>query len=113
QQPEGSDVRAAVKEATLEVRRPTLFGELIIAVVYLPVLTLEGVEGQLFRPMALTVLFALVGSMILSMTLTPVLASYALRAGGGVHDNRLMRGLKRVYRWLLAGALRRPKRVLG
>lgn len=67
-----------VKEAALEVRRPTLFGELIIMIVYLPILTLEGVEGKLFRPMALTVIFALVGSMILSLTLMPVLASVLL-----------------------------------
>jgi len=48
-----------LKSAALEVRRPTLFGELIIMIVYLPILTLEGVEGKLFRPMALTALFAL------------------------------------------------------
>ncbi len=67
-----------VRGAAVEVRKPTLFGELIIAIVYLPILTLEGVEGKLFRPMALTVIFALVGSMILSMTLMPVLASILL-----------------------------------
>ncbi|MGE0327268.1 MAG: efflux RND transporter permease subunit [Polyangiaceae bacterium] len=111
--PSDKDVRDAVKEATLEVRRPTLFGELIIAAVYLPVLTLEGVEGKLFRPMALTVIFAVVGSMILSMTLTPVLASYALRAGQRERDTRLVRWLKRGYGGLLEWALRRPCLVLA
>jgi hypothetical protein len=48
-----------VRDAAIEVRKPTLFGELIILIVYLPILTLEGVEGKLFRPMALTVVFAL------------------------------------------------------
>ncbi|HEX4130918.1 MAG TPA: efflux RND transporter permease subunit, partial [Pirellulales bacterium] len=67
-----------VREAAIEVRRPTLFGELIIMIVYLPILTLEGIEGKLFRPMALTVIFALAGSMILSLTLMPVLASLLL-----------------------------------
>jgi cobalt-zinc-cadmium resistance protein CzcA len=62
-----------VCQAALEVRRPTLFGELIILIVYLPILTLEGVEGKLFRPMALTVLFALGGSLVLSLTLMPAL----------------------------------------
>ena len=57
---------------------PTMFGELIIMIVYLPILTLEGIEGKLFRPMALTVIFALIGSMILSLTLMPVLASLLL-----------------------------------
>ena len=67
-----------VRDAAVEVRKPTLFGELIIMIVYLPILTLEGIEGKLFRPMALTVIFALAGSMVLSMTLMPVLASFML-----------------------------------
>jgi cobalt-zinc-cadmium resistance protein CzcA len=67
-----------IRDAAVEVRGPTLFGELIIMIVYLPILTLEGIEGKLFRPMALTVIFALLGSMILSLTLMPVLASLAL-----------------------------------
>jgi len=67
-----------VRDAAVEVRKPTLFGELIIMIVYLPILTLEGIEGKLFRPMALTVIFALLGSMVLSLTLMPVLASLVL-----------------------------------
>ncbi len=67
-----------VRDAAVEVRGPTMFGELIIMIVYLPILTLEGVEGKLFRPMALTVIFALAGSMVLSLTLMPVLASLLL-----------------------------------
>jgi len=67
-----------IRDAAVEVRKPTMFGELIIMIVYLPILTLEGIEGKLFRPMALTVIFALAGSMILSMTLMPVLASLVL-----------------------------------
>ena len=67
-----------VREAAIEVRKPTMFGELIIMIVYLPILTLEGIEGKMFRPMALTVIFALLGSMILSLTLMPVLASLIL-----------------------------------
>ena len=69
-----------MRDAAVEVRKPTLFGELIIMIVYLPILALEGVEGKMFRPMALTVIFALVGSAIVSMTVMPVLASMALRA---------------------------------
>ncbi len=55
-----------------------MFGELIIAIVYLPILALEGTEGKLFRPMALTVIFALAGSLLLSLTLMPVLAAMGL-----------------------------------
>ncbi len=67
-----------VRDAAVEVRKPTMFGELIIMIVYLPILTLEGVEGKMFHPMALTVIFALLGSMLLSVTLMPVLASLLL-----------------------------------
>ena len=72
------DKRAIVLEAALEVRRPTLFGELIILIVYLPILTLDGVAGKMFKPMALTVIFALLGSLLASLTLVPVLASLFL-----------------------------------
>src|SRR5262245_55848479 len=67
-----------IRDAAVEVRRPTMFGELIIMIVYLPILTLQGIEGKLFRPMALTVIFALAGSMVLSLTLMPALASLGL-----------------------------------
>ncbi len=68
-----------VRRATSEVRQPAIFGQLIIAVVYLPILTLEGVEGKMFRPMAWTVILVLAGSLLLSLTLVPVLASFLLR----------------------------------
>ena len=57
-----------IRDAAIEVRKPTMFGELIIAIVYLPILALQGTEGKLFRPMALTVIFALAGSLVLSLT---------------------------------------------
>ncbi|MCK6550421.1 CusA/CzcA family heavy metal efflux RND transporter [Myxococcota bacterium] len=102
-----------VRDAVHEVRKPTLFGELIIAIVYLPVLTLEGMEGKLFRPMALTVIFALAGSLLASMTLMPVLAHLGLPQRTQHRENRLLRGLLRAYRPVLAFALDRPKVVLG
>jgi cobalt-zinc-cadmium resistance protein CzcA len=69
--PPGKTKLDVIRDAAIEVRKPTMYGELIIMIVYLPILTLEGVEGKLFRPMALTVIFALAGSMILSLTLMP------------------------------------------
>ncbi len=72
-------VEEVVRDAAIEVRRATMFGELIITIVYLPILALIGMEGKLFRPMALTVVFALAGSLVLSLTLMPVLASMALK----------------------------------
>lgn len=109
----GRDVRDVVREAALEVRRPTLFGELIIAIVYLPILALEGVEGKLFRPMALTVIFALAGSMLLSMTLMPVLASYALKKEKKQRAHRALSWLEGRYGKLLDWALRHRRFVLG
>ncbi|NVJ04531.1 efflux RND transporter permease subunit [Myxococcus sp. AM001] len=103
---DGRSLLEVVRDAAVEVRKPTLFGELIIMAVYLPILALEGVEGKLFRPMALTVIFALLGSALLSMTLMPVLASFALKRGGGPHrEPRLMRWLQRGYRPVLEWAL--------
>jgi cobalt-zinc-cadmium resistance protein CzcA len=67
-----------VREAASEVRVPTVLGQLIIMIVYIPILTLEGVEGKMFRPMALTVIFILIGSLVVSLTVTPVLASLLL-----------------------------------
>ncbi len=86
-----------IRDACMEVRGPTMFGELIIAVVYVPVLLLEGTEGKMFRPMALTVLFALLGSFILSMTLMPALASLTLPKNPHDHDLWPIRMLKKVY----------------
>jgi cobalt-zinc-cadmium resistance protein CzcA len=104
---------AIVRDAVLEVRKPTLFGELIIAIVYLPVLTLEGMEGKLFRPMALTVIFALAGAMLMSLTLIPVLASLGLSRRVSHRDNILVRSIQRGYRPVLGFALRRPWVVIG
>lgn len=86
-----------IRDACMEVRGPTMFGELIIAVVYVPVLMLEGTEGKMFRPMALTVLFALLGSFILSMTLMPALSSLALPKKPREHDLWPIRMLKKIY----------------
>ena len=79
-----------------------MFGELIIAVVYLPILALEGTEGKLFRPMALTVLFALAGSLVLSLTLMPVLASMLLPRNLHEKDVFLVRLIKRIYHPIVA-----------
>ena len=108
----GRSVLEVVRDAAVEVRKPTLFGELIIALVYVPVLTLEGVEGKLFRPMALTVILALLGSVVLSMTLAPVMASFALRKGAHA-EPRFVGWLKRRYAPPLDWVLSHPRTVLG
>lgn len=97
-----------IRDAAVEVRKPTMFGELIISVVYLPILLLQGTEGKLFRPMALTVLFALAGSMILSMTLMPALASLCLPKKMKEKDVFLIRWLKVIYEPIVTRAIAHP-----
>jgi cobalt-zinc-cadmium resistance protein CzcA len=98
-----------IRDAAVEVRKPTMFGELIIMIVYLPILTLEGIEGKLFRPMALTVIFALLGSMVLSLTLMPVLASLLLPRRIEEREPLLMR----IAQWIYAPILRFSMRFKG
>ncbi len=99
--------------ATVEVIRPSLFGLFIIAAVYLPIFALTGIEGKMFHPMAATVVLALTGAMLLSLTFVP--ASIAIFLSGRVdeQENRVMQWSKRRYAPLLAWSLRRRTWVLG
>jgi len=97
---------ATVFEASREVRRATMFGELIITIVYLPILTLTGVEGKMFFPMAFTVIAALAAAMILSVTFVPAAVALLLTGRVAERENRLMRGARAVYAPLLRLALR-------
>jgi cobalt-zinc-cadmium resistance protein CzcA len=101
-----------IRDAVVEVRQPTLFGELIIMIVYLPILTLEGVEGKLFRPMALTVIFALLGSLVLSLTVMPVLAILLLPRRVEEKEPWVVRLAAAAYRPVLHAALRHRLAVL-
>jgi cobalt-zinc-cadmium resistance protein CzcA len=102
-----------VRDASIEVRKPTMFGELIIMIVYLPILTLEGIEGKLFRPMALTVVFALAGSLILSLTLMPALAAALLKPGKAHGENAIVRLAQHFYRPIVRWAVHQPRVVLS
>ena len=96
-----------VYQAVVEVVMPVASGILIICLVFLPLLSLQGLEGKLFAPVALTIVFALSGSLVLSLTLIPVLSSLFLR--GGAHKTPiLMRVLERGYRPLLRFCLAHP-----
>lgn len=93
-------------EASQEVRKPMLFGELIIIIVYLPILTLTGVEGKMFTPMALTVLLALTGALILSFTFVPAAVALFLSGKIAHGENLITRSAKHVYRPSLQLALK-------
>ena len=104
---------AIVESATTEVRAASVFGEVIIAVVYLPILTLTGVEGKLFLPMATTVLLALGGAFVLSLTLIPVLASYVVRPHVRSREPLLFRLAQRAYEPVLDMAIRHRGWTVG
>jgi cobalt-zinc-cadmium resistance protein CzcA len=95
-----------VETATLEVRTASIFGEAIIAIVYVPILTLVGIEGKLFRPMAITVLLSLAGAFMLSLTLVPVMTSYWVRPNMATHESWFLRKAERAFAPMLHGALR-------
>jgi cobalt-zinc-cadmium resistance protein CzcA len=101
-----------IKDAILEVRKPTLFGELIIIIVYLPILTLQGIEGKLFRPMALTVVFVLTGSLILSFTVLPALISVFLKRKTQHKEPVFVNWIRGIYRPLLNSAIKYSRIVI-
>lgn len=107
----GERVRT-VLSATAEVATPTIFGIAIIILVFLPLMTLQGIEGKMFGPLALTIAIALAVSLAVSLFLSPVLCSYFLK-GGADHDTRLIAFLKRHYLKLLDGATARSRLTLA
>ena len=104
---EAESMLETVRRSSREVARPVAFAVGIIMIVYLPVLTLTGVEGKMFRPMALTVLLALGGSLVLALTLVPVLASLVLRKEKIHRETWLVRFLRRAYEPALDFSLKR------
>ncbi|MDP3277781.1 MAG: CusA/CzcA family heavy metal efflux RND transporter [Deltaproteobacteria bacterium] len=109
-QPERDSV---VLHAALEVRSATAFGELVIALVYVPILSLEAVAGRMFRPMALTVLLALGTAFVLSLTLVPALAAWVLPARAVDRPSFAMTWIERGYTPLLRVMVARPALALS
>ncbi|MBB5457050.1 efflux RND transporter permease subunit [Paraburkholderia sp. Cpub6] len=101
-------MQAVVLEASREVARPITFAVLIITAVYLPILSLQGVEGKMFRPMALTVVFALLASLVITLTVMPVLASFLLRGKVAERESRIIHWMRRRYEPVLTRAAHRP-----
>lgn len=103
----------ATASATAEVIRPSLFGLGIITAVYLPIFALTGVEGKMFHPMAITVVLALSGAMVLSLTFVPAAVALFLRGRVEEKETRVMQWARRRYAPLLAWSLRRSRWVVG
>jgi len=102
-----------ILEACKEVGRPVVFAVAIIMIVYLPILSLTGIEGKMFKPMALTVVFALVGSLILSLTYVPAAMTYLLRGPVSERESFIIRFAKRHYRPALAYITKRRRPSLA
>jgi cobalt-zinc-cadmium resistance protein CzcA len=107
-----SGFRSAIEHATVEVGRPTFFSMLIIIAAHIPIFTLQRHEGRIFAPMAWTVTSALVGSLLFSLTLVPLLCFFLLRKKIPHEENALVRFIKRPYRICLSWALVHPQTVI-
>lgn len=107
----GESKARVVFEAAAEVATPVLFGVGIIILVFLPLMTLEGMEGKMFGPLAYTIAIALFVSLVLSLTLSPVLCSYLLKGGSG-EDTRFIQFIKRPYTSVLNWALVNEKKTI-
>ena len=110
----GETKSSAILNAVAEVATPVIFGVGIIILVFLPLMTLQGMEGKMFAPLAYTIAIALAVSLLLSMTLSPVLSSYLLEPpkGDGDHDTKLIKVLKFRYLKLLDIAMASPKKTV-
>ena len=102
-----------VAASAREMIRPSVFGQAIIILVYVPFLTLTGVEGRMFAPMALTVVIALAAAFVLSLTFVPAMVAIAVTGRVEENDNLALRVLKRTYAPALRGAVRRPVPVVA
>jgi cobalt-zinc-cadmium resistance protein CzcA len=108
----GESRARVILEAVLEVATPVIFGVGIIILVFLPLMTLQGLEGKMFAPLAYTIAIALAISLVISLTLSPALASYLLK-GGAEHDTWLIRTIKTPYLRLLDRALANETATIG
>jgi cobalt-zinc-cadmium resistance protein CzcA len=108
---QGESKIRVVLEAATEVGTPVLFGVGIIILVFLPLMTLEGMEGKMFAPLALTISIALFVSLVISLTLSPVLCSYILKGGSG-EDTKFIQTIKKPYLSMLNWALANDKKTI-
>ncbi len=101
-----------IKEAAKEVGRPVFYAVLIIIIVFAPLFSLEGVEGKLFQPMAISIVLAMVASLLVALIVVPALATYFFKKGVLEKESMIMRPLDRFYRAALSGALKRRRAVV-
>lgn len=109
----GSGIALRVQEAAREVARPVFFAVIIIVVVFAPLFSLEGVEGKLFQPMAVSIIIAMLAALVVALVVVPALASYMFRKGLKERASPLMVPLLKYYRSLLTKSLKHKRVVVG
>lgn len=110
------EMNSTVTDAAGKMMNSAVFGQVIILIVYLPILSLQGIEGKMFKPMAQTVAFALLGAFLLSLTYIPMMSSWVLKRKGSNKKNYsdlMMAAVERFHRNMLLKVLRRPKLILS
>ena len=110
---DSSGIALRIQEAAREVGRPVFFAVLIIIIVFAPLFSLEGVEGKLFQPMAISIVFAMLASLLVALIVVPALATYLFKSGVKEKVSPIMRPLDALYRKLLKGALKRRGLVVS
>jgi heavy metal efflux system protein len=108
-----ADALTVVKSSLLEVARPIVFSILIIVLVFVPLFTLEGMEGKMFKPLALTMIFAMIGSLVVALTVVPAILSLVLNTKMNLRENRYLRRLREQYVALLNRALDHRRLTVG
>jgi heavy metal efflux system protein len=108
----GSNKILTIKTAAQEVAKPIIFSVAIIIIVFLPIFSFQGIEGKMFKPMAFSISFALLGSLLTALVLAPVLSSLMLKVGP-VKELKFLTRLKNIYKKMLEGALRHKKVLVG
>lgn len=112
----GAEMNEVVKSSTSRIFRSAAFGVMIILIVFLPILSLVGIEGKMFRPMAQTVIYALIGALILSLTYVPMISAWVLNKKISEKENfadKVVIGLQKLYKPILVRALAMPKIIVG
>ncbi|MGC1860964.1 MAG: CusA/CzcA family heavy metal efflux RND transporter [Methylocystis sp.] len=104
---------SAIIQSAEEMIKPTVYGQAIIILVYVPMLTFSGVEGKMFHPMSLTVIIALITAFVLSLTFVPAMIAIVISDAVNENENAIIRALRRVYRPALAWAMRAPLKIVG
>jgi cobalt-zinc-cadmium resistance protein CzcA len=102
-----------IVDSAIEMRRPTVYGQSIIILVYLPILSFSGVEGKMFHPMAMTVIIALLSEFVLSLTFFPAMIALFVSGHGDEGENKIVSALKRRYEPMLIWAMDHPPKIMA